>query len=115
MADTSEDWAIEHVEEQLYDIISLLTYDAKDVKMRGPNVTDAATVGEDEWSEDYDSVEAGERIRAPLSPRLTGNPATFQLQISWTDTNNQRHSGWYKIPHPGRTRPDLRSPKPPGL
>jgi hypothetical protein len=44
MADASEDWAIEHVEEQQYDIISLLNYDATDVEVWGPNVTDRTTV-----------------------------------------------------------------------
>lgn len=47
MADAEPEWTVVHVEEQRYDIASMLEYDASHVKMWGPNVIDAATVGED--------------------------------------------------------------------
>jgi hypothetical protein len=51
MADANEEWAIEHVEEQHYDITSLLNYDAAGVEVWGPDVTDPTTVEQDEWRE----------------------------------------------------------------
>src|ERR1700736_5517902 len=88
---------------------SLLDYDETSVKMWGPTATDPTTV-EQEWRETSETVEAGERIRAALTPRLTGTPASFRLQISCTDTSDERHSEWFSIPQPGRTRSDLRFP-----
>ena len=110
MSDPDREWTIEHAGEQLYDIISLLDYDETSVKMWGPTAIDPTTVEQEEWRETFETVEAGERIRAALTPRLTGTPASFRLQISCTDTSDERHSEWSSLPQPGRTRSDLRFP-----
>jgi hypothetical protein len=89
MADASEDWAIEHIAEQQYEIISLLNYDATDVEVWGPNVTDPTAVEQDEWRERYEVVEAGQRSSVALTPRSTGAPASCRLKISWTDPSDQ--------------------------
>lgn len=118
MADASEDWAIEHVKDQTYDVVSLLGYDAKDVVFEGPNVAVARIDfggGAKIWRKTYEIIEAGAYVHEHLTPRLTGQPSTFRLEISWTDAKGDRRSGTYTIPQPGRTRPDLRSSFPPGL
>jgi hypothetical protein len=115
MADAEPEWTVVHVEEQRYDIASMLEYDASHVKMWGPNVTDAATTGEDAWRQTFETVEAGERIRAALTPRLTGSPAPCRIQISWTDNSGEHRFEWYTVPIPGRTRLDLESPFPRNL
>jgi hypothetical protein len=61
-AEAVEEWTIKHFEEQLYDIVSMLDYDAKDVKMWGPNATDPTTVEQEEWRETFETVEPGERL-----------------------------------------------------
>jgi hypothetical protein len=117
MSDAGNDRAIEHVKEQQYEIISLLKYDAKDVEMAGPNVASSAIqFGQDEkeWHRAFDIIEAGASVQATLRPKLTGQPSTFRLEISWTDTSDERHSEWCTIPQPGRTRADIRSPIPLG-
>jgi hypothetical protein len=103
-------WKIEHVEEQLYDIFTYLPYTATAVKMRGPGVTNAHTVGEEEWRQDFDRVEPSEDavLRAALTPRSTGSPAKAEVQISWSDPDEGWHSGWYDVPLPGRTNPNLK-------
>jgi hypothetical protein len=111
-AEAVQEWTIKHVKEQLYDydFFTLLTYVAKDVKMRGPGVTRARTADEEEWRADFDTVEPSEEpvFRAHLTPRLTGSASQFRVQISWTDPDGGRHSGWYEIPHPGRKNPKLK-------
>jgi hypothetical protein len=72
----------------------LLDYDETSVKMCGPTATDPTTVEQEEWRETFETVEAGERIRAALTPRLTGTPASFRLQISCTDTSDGTPSGF---------------------
>ena len=72
MSDADREWTIEHAGEQLYDIISLLDYDETSVKMCGPTATDPTTVEQEEWRETFETVDAGERVRVALTPRLTG-------------------------------------------
>jgi predicted nucleotide-binding protein len=118
VAAASEEWAIEHVQEQQYDVFSLLDYDASDVEMSGPNVKDTNIEWDPKpqpWRRTFDALEPNAPIRLTLTPQLQGQPSKFCLQISWTDPGGERHSGSYTIPQPGRTRPDLRSPVPPGL
>jgi hypothetical protein len=70
----TDDWAIEHVDGQQYDIVSLLNYDARDVTMRGPDVVGSR--GSDgfggervgEWRAAFDVIEAGAQIQAYLAP-----------------------------------------------
>ena len=72
MSDADREWTIEHAGEQLYDIISLLDYDETSVKMCRPTATDPTTVEQEEWREAFETVDAGERVRVALTPRLTG-------------------------------------------
>jgi hypothetical protein len=109
--DVDPEWTITHVEEQLYDIASLLRYDATTVKIWGPDVTDAGSFAEAEWLEIYEVFNAGERIRAGLTPRKTGHAAACQLQISWTDESDNHRSEWYRVPIPGREPIPLFQPK----
>ena len=74
MSDADREWTIEHAGEQLYDIISLLDYDDTRVKIWGPTATDPTTVEQEIGRETFGTLEAGERIRAALTPagwRLT--------------------------------------------
>jgi predicted nucleotide-binding protein len=117
MADASGDWVIEHVTEQTYDVINSLDYDATDVQFDGPNIAVARIdFGLNRpWHKNHDVIEAGAHVQESLTPKLTGQPSTFRLEISWTDPKGERHSGSYTIPQPGRSRPDLRLPIPPGF
>jgi hypothetical protein len=105
-------WEIKHVTKQLYDLFTHLSYTATDVKMWGPALTDAQTVGEDEWRADFESVEPCEEpvIRAPLATRRTGYASLHRVQISWTEPDERRHTGWYNVPNPTRSSPKLRFP-----
>jgi predicted nucleotide-binding protein len=117
MADASGDWVIEHVTEQTYDVINSLDYDATEVQFDGPNVAiSRIDFGlNSPWRKNHEVIEAGAYVQESLTPKLTGQPSTFRLEISWTDPKGERHSGSYTIPQPGRSRPDLRSPVPPGF
>ena len=74
MLDADREWTIEHAGEQLYDIVILLDYDEPSVKIWRPTATDPTTVEQEIWCETFETLEAGERIRAAVTPagwRLT--------------------------------------------
>ena len=64
MSDADQEWTIKHAGEQLYDIISLLDYDETSVKIWRPSRQPSTR----EWRETFETLEAGERIRAALTP-----------------------------------------------
>jgi hypothetical protein len=74
MSDADREWTIEHAGEQLYDIVILLDYDETSVKIWRPTATDPTNRRTREWRETFETLEAGERIRAAVTPagwRLT--------------------------------------------
>jgi hypothetical protein len=74
MSDADREWTIEHAGEQLYDIIILLDYDETSVKIMGTDRNRPDNRRTREWRETFETLEAGKRIRAALTPagrRLT--------------------------------------------
>lgn len=118
MGDDAEEWLIEHVSSQNYEVISMLDYDATDVLMEGTNVAfvriqfDPQPQG---WLKKFPAFEAGAHTAVNLSPEQTAEPSRFGLTIKWTDAQGGLHTGWYRIPMPGRLRRDIHSPVPPGF
>jgi predicted nucleotide-binding protein len=119
MTEDDPEWAIEHVSGQNYEVISLVGYDATDVVMEGTNVAyprvDFDPKRSTTWQKSFARFEAGASAALTLSPKQSSEPSTFGLTISWTDASGGLHSDWYRIPLPGRTRPDLRPPVPLGF
>jgi hypothetical protein len=68
MSDADREWTIEHAGEQLYDIVILLDYDETSVKIWRPTATDPTTVEHENGARLSRPLEAGERIRAAVTP-----------------------------------------------
>lgn len=111
----ADEWIVEHVDGQDYDILSRLEYIAKDILLWARNVYDPESGNEEDWRARITAVQPGEGARVTLATRLAGYAAPLRVQISWTSLDGHRHTGTYLIPHPGRTRPDLRPPVPAGF
>lgn len=64
MRDADREWTIEHAGEQPYDIIGLVDYDEASVTICGPTRQPSNKT----MTRDFRDPEAGERIRAALTP-----------------------------------------------
>ncbi|MCF6390892.1 nucleotide-binding protein [Mycobacterium sp. MBM] len=116
-------WELTHAEERTYVLSHQLDYDAKNVRIVALTRTTGKPGGHSGTTEELPVredavVTAGSELLVDLAPAWQDAPLPFRLKIVWHDMYGELFHATPEVPRPNRpprTRPDLRSPIPPGF